>query len=299
MWALLANALAPGHCYTNEDLLWLAGHAGSFIVEGGTISGRSVYRLYHRSLAEDLIAGRDQTADEHAITTTLAAHVPRRFSGRPDWPASHPYIRAHLATHAARRGDIDDLAQDPGFLLAADPPPLLAALDTTTSSPSTRRRRRLPQRPAPDPPPSARRACRLPRAGRPLRTRRSPRRPHRCRRPGRPVARPLGILAAATPPPATYRPHRLGTRGGGGRAGWPPGRRLRRRRRDGAGVGPGHRPPVGDPFTGHTGGVARWRPPSWMAARWSSPAATTGRCGCGTWPPARRSATRSPATTAR
>ena len=23
-----------------------------------------------------------------------------------------------------------------------------------------------------------------------------------------------------------------------------------------------------------------------MAARWSSPAAATGRCGCGTWPPA-------------
>ena len=136
MWALLANALAPGHGYTNEDLLWLAGHAGSFIVEGGTIAGRSVYRLYHRSLAEDLIAGRDQAADEHAITTALAAHVPRRFNGRPDWPASHPYIRAHLATHAARSGDIDDLAQDPGFLLAADPPQLLAALDTTTSTPA-------------------------------------------------------------------------------------------------------------------------------------------------------------------
>jgi Caspase domain/WD domain, G-beta repeat len=136
MWALLANALAPGHSYTNEDLLWLAGHAGSFIVEGGTISGRSVYRLYHRSLAEDLIAGRDQAADEHAITTTLAAHVPRRFSGRPDWPASHPYTRAHLATHAARSGDIDDLAQDPGFLLAADTPQLLAALDTTASRPA-------------------------------------------------------------------------------------------------------------------------------------------------------------------
>ena len=136
MWALLANALAPGHSYTNEDLLWLAGHAGSFIVEGGTIAGRSVYRLYHRSLAEDLIAGRDQAADQHAITTALAAHVPRRLSGRPDWPASHPYTRAHLATHAARSGDIDDLAQDPGFLLAADPPQLLAALDTTASTPA-------------------------------------------------------------------------------------------------------------------------------------------------------------------
>ena len=144
VWPLLANALAPGHGYTNEDLLWLAGHAGSFIVEGGTIADRSTYRLYHRSLAEDLLAGRDQAADQRAITTALTSHVPRRHSGRPDWPASHPYTRAHLATHAARGGSIDDLAQDPGFLLAADPPELLAALDTTTSRP-----------PAPPPAPTA------------------------------------------------------------------------------------------------------------------------------------------------
>ncbi len=136
IWVLLANSLAPGRGYTNEDLLQLAADAGSFIVEGSTISGRSVYRLYHQSLAEHLIADRDQAADEHAITTALTEHVPRRFNGRPDWPASHRYIRAHLAAHAGRGGDIDDLAQDPGFLLAADPPQLLAALDTTITRPA-------------------------------------------------------------------------------------------------------------------------------------------------------------------
>ena len=136
VWPLLANALAASHLYTNEDLLWLAGHAGSFIVEGGTISGRSTYRLYHRSLAEDLVGSRNQAADHRAITTVLTAHVSRRHIGRPDWPASHPYIRAHLATHAARGGSIDDLVQDPGFLLAADPPGLLAALDATSSRPA-------------------------------------------------------------------------------------------------------------------------------------------------------------------
>ena len=136
VWPLLANALAPGHGYTNEDLLWLAGHAGSFIVEGGTLASRSIYRLYHRSLAEDLIADRDQLADHCAITAALTAHVPRRHNGLPDWPAGHPYARAHLATHAVRSGGIDDLAQDPGFLLAADPPQLLAALDATTTRPA-------------------------------------------------------------------------------------------------------------------------------------------------------------------
>src|SRR5262249_43026978 len=90
MWPLLANALAPRHGYPNEDLLWLAGPAGSFIVEGGTTADRPIYRLYHRSLAEDLIVSRHQAADQRAITTALTAHVPRRHNGRPDWPSSHP-----------------------------------------------------------------------------------------------------------------------------------------------------------------------------------------------------------------
>ena len=57
------------------------------------------------------------------------------------------------------------------------------------------------------------------------------------------------------------------------------------RRRDGAGVGPGRPGAGGGPLTGHSGAVCavavgRGRRP------WRSPAATTGRCGCGTWPPA-------------
>ena len=41
--------------------------------------------------------------------------------------------------------------------------------------------------------------------------------------------------------------------------------------------------PVGDPFTGHGDWVRRGgSQPSWTAGPWSSPAATTGRCGCGT-----------------
>ena len=115
IWPLLANALAPGRDYTNEDLLWLAGRAGSFIVEGGTIeagpSTGSTTAPWPKTCSPD----RDQAADQHAITAALTSHVPRRPNGRPDWPASHPYIRAHLATHAARGDSIDDLAQDPGI----------------------------------------------------------------------------------------------------------------------------------------------------------------------------------------
>src|SRR5581483_7437142 len=93
VWVLLANSLAPGQNYTNEDMLWLVSHAGSYIVEGGAIADRSVYRLYHRSLAEHLRAGRDQIADERAITAALKGHVPRRPNDRPNWSAAHPYTR--------------------------------------------------------------------------------------------------------------------------------------------------------------------------------------------------------------
>ena len=56
---------------------------------------------------------------------------------------------------------------------------------------------------------------------------------------------------------------------------------------------------VGGPFTGHTGGVTAVAVgeldgrPGWSAGP------VIARCGCGTWPPAPRSATRSPATPAR
>jgi len=43
---------------------------------------------------------------------------------------------------------------------------------------------------------------------------------------------------------------------------------------------------------------SRWQWRSWMAAQWSSPAAATGRCGCGTWPSAPRPLRRSPVTLA-
>ena len=78
-----------------------------------------------------------------------------------------------------------------------------------------------------------------------------------------------------------HRPHRRGERGGGGA-----GRQLaghRRRGRDGADLGCGHRAGAGRPDRPHRPGDARWR---WrrMAAGWP-PAARTGRCGSGMWPP--------------
>ena len=135
IWPRLAGALSPGHRYGNEDLIWLRRAAGSYAVEG-LEGGRSVYRLYHQALAEHLLENRDQRADQQAITAALIGLVPFRQGGARDWAAAHPYTRAHLATHAARAGRIDDLLTDPGYLLAAGRPQLLAAADTARSAPA-------------------------------------------------------------------------------------------------------------------------------------------------------------------
>ena len=126
VWVRLANALSPGHAYTNADVVELRRTAGSYAVEG-VADGRSVYRLYHQALVDYLREGRDEAADHGAITRALLALVPARPGGR-DFDAGHPYIRTHLATHAARAGTLDLLLDDPGFLLAARPAQLLAAL---------------------------------------------------------------------------------------------------------------------------------------------------------------------------
>ena len=101
-----------------------------------------------------------------------------------------------------------------------------------------------------------------------------------------PAPATTGRCGCGTRPPASRsahleRPHRRGV-GGGVR----PGRqaaRQRRRRRDGAVVGPGHRSGAVHPGGPHRLGVAV----AFARTAGCSPApATTGRCGCGTRPPA-------------
>ena len=138
------------------------------------------------------------------------------------------------------------------------------------------------------------------RAGRPDR----PRRPGERGgvQPGRAAARlrQLGRDGAAVGPGHRrraghpHRPHRPG-----GRGGVQPGRaaaRLRRLGRDGAAVGPGHRRRAGRPDRPRPARCSRWR--SARTGGGSPPPVATGRCGCGTRPPA-PSRPPSPATPAR
>ncbi|MFB9537258.1 caspase family protein [Streptomyces violaceus] len=124
IWARLADALHPGRHTTEADLTWLRRQAGSYFKE----SDGSLYRLFHQTLAEDLLQGRDAVADHAAISQALVSCVPPAAEQRRHWPSAHPYIHAHLATHAAQGHQLDSLLTDPDYLLSATPTPLLAVL---------------------------------------------------------------------------------------------------------------------------------------------------------------------------
>jgi WD40 repeat protein len=137
MWPALAAALAPGSRYSDEDIRWLRSEAGGYIKEG-VEADRSTYRLFHQALSEHLRGGRDEAADHAAIAETLVQRVPAGPSDRRDWSSAHPYIRTHLATHAARGGRFDPLLDDPDYLLSAAQPQVHAALPSVTSEQAKR-----------------------------------------------------------------------------------------------------------------------------------------------------------------
>lgn len=124
-WAPLASTLA-GQTYANSDLDWLVREAGFYVVEAleGT---RSVYRLYHEALAEHLRADGRELDTHRAVVTFLIQRTPNGDRGRL-WARAHPYVRTHLASHAAAAGRLDELVLDPTYLLNADRAPLLANL---------------------------------------------------------------------------------------------------------------------------------------------------------------------------
>ncbi|MFM9441215.1 caspase family protein [Streptomyces acidiscabies] len=133
LWPAIASAVSAVPAGP-DDIRWILDHADSHIVEALDSHGRSVYRLYHESFADEL---RATAADAHtsaAVTRALLDSVPvDPATGLRDWTAAQPYVRDHLATHAAAATTLDDLVVDPLFLLTAEPVALQRALTRVTS----------------------------------------------------------------------------------------------------------------------------------------------------------------------
>jgi WD40 repeat protein len=127
LWAPLARVLSGNDAYTDDDVDWVQHAAAAYLIEDRD-QGRSVYRLYHEALAEHLRSQYPGPEPQRRLTQALRALVPTAIAGQPAWDAAHPYIQAHLASHAAAAAQLDDLVTDPGFLLTASPDRLLRAL---------------------------------------------------------------------------------------------------------------------------------------------------------------------------
>ncbi|EFL24875.1 LigA protein [Streptomyces himastatinicus ATCC 53653] len=130
VWTTLSSLLSGTDC-TEEDVSWLLDVAEAYVAEVIDDDRRSVYRLYHKALAEHLRATADRPSTEiqKAVVEALVSVVPAP-EGRPDWFAAPPYVRQHLATHAGAAGLLSELIRDPGFLLAGEPLGLLRAFAT-------------------------------------------------------------------------------------------------------------------------------------------------------------------------
>lgn len=129
VWAQVASRLS-GEALTEADIDELLDEDGSYltVVEQ---DGRKYFRLYHQELTAHLqtrtLRFRDLADIQRCFVDTLLDLVPIR-ADEPCWDRAHPYVRGHLATHAAAAGTIDDLIEDPAFVLAADVSGLLPAV---------------------------------------------------------------------------------------------------------------------------------------------------------------------------
>ena len=111
IWPIVATALSPTETsYQRDDIFWLLGQAGRFVVEGGE-GGSAVYRLAHQQLVEHL-RPKPIKIDDRAIAEDMAARIAPALikhylqfmeSGQP--PQSHPYLWNYAWRHCSDAGE--------------------------------------------------------------------------------------------------------------------------------------------------------------------------------------------------
>jgi WD40 repeat protein len=99
--------------------------AGAYLIEASE-DGQAVYRLYHDEFARYLRGALNAESAQRTVTRALLALAGP--PGQRDWAAANPYLRRHLAGHAAAAGLLGELIEDPAYLAYADPDRLTRAL---------------------------------------------------------------------------------------------------------------------------------------------------------------------------
>ncbi|MFI6808672.1 caspase family protein [Streptomyces luteogriseus] len=138
VWTRVASLLS-GVTLTESDVDALLEEDGSYLT-AVEVEGRKYFRLYHQELADHLKARalrfRDLSSVQECFVRTLLDQVPSGAGGGGrDWTRAEPYTRDHLATHAAAAGSIDELIEDPSFVLAASAAGLVPAVQHAKRNP--------------------------------------------------------------------------------------------------------------------------------------------------------------------
>ncbi len=130
--AWLAFAAALGYSASVADLDALRrSPAADYLLQTTTTErgARPVTRLFHQALTDELLTPRHQPSDESALLDMLLGQAER--TGWQD-----RYLRDHAAEHAAAADRLDQLLEDPLYLITVDPARLVPHLDAARSAPA-------------------------------------------------------------------------------------------------------------------------------------------------------------------
>ena len=130
--AWLAFAAALGYDASVADLDALRrSPAADYLLQTTTTErgARPVTRLFHQALTDELLAPRHQPSDESALLDMLLSQA--EHTGWQD-----RYLHEHASEHAAAAGRLDQLLEDPLYLITVDPARLVPHLDTARSAPA-------------------------------------------------------------------------------------------------------------------------------------------------------------------
>ena len=128
--AWLAFDAALGYSASVADLDALRhSPAADYLLQTATTErdGRLVTRLFHRALTDELLAPRHQPSDESDLLDMFLGQA--EATGWQD-----RNLREHAAEHAAAAGRLDELLEDPLYLITADPARLVPYLDGAQSA---------------------------------------------------------------------------------------------------------------------------------------------------------------------
>ena len=130
--AWLAFAAALGYSASIADLDVLRrSPAADFLLQTTTAErgARPVTRLFHQALTDELLVPRHRPSDESALLDMLLGQAERE-----GW--QDRYLRDHAAEHAAAADRLDQLLDDPLYLITVDPARLVPRLDAAQSAPA-------------------------------------------------------------------------------------------------------------------------------------------------------------------